>query len=69
MQTLALNGEWENALILSICFEGIKMRDHSVWANERNVGSSISYYRIFFTEKMFKQNTCECQHSRFLVRG
>ena len=31
MQALALNGEWKNALILSICFEGMKMSDRSVW--------------------------------------
>ena len=32
MQALTLNGEWKNALILSICFEGMKMNDRSVWA-------------------------------------
>jgi hypothetical protein len=26
MQAWALDGEWENALILSICFESMKMR-------------------------------------------
>ena len=30
MQALALNGKWENALIWSICFEGMKMCDHNV---------------------------------------
>ena len=44
MQGLALNGEWENALILSICFEGMKMSDRSVWAFERNV---------VFTDRLF----------------
>ena len=38
MQAFALNGEWKNALILSICFQGMKMSDYSVWAFERNVG-------------------------------
>jgi hypothetical protein len=38
MQALALNGEWENALILSICFENMKMSNRNVWAFERNVG-------------------------------
>jgi hypothetical protein len=38
MQALALNGEWENAMILSICFEGMKMSDCNVWAFERNIG-------------------------------
>ena len=37
MQALALNGEWENAMILSICFKGMKMSDRSVWAFERNI--------------------------------
>jgi hypothetical protein len=37
MQTLALNGEWENALILSIFLRGMKMSDRSVWAFERNI--------------------------------
>ena len=38
MQALALNEEWENTLILSICFESMKMRDRNVWVLERNVG-------------------------------
>lgn len=37
MQVLAFNGEWENAMILSICFESIKS-DRSMWAFEINVG-------------------------------
>ena len=35
---LALKGKWENALILSICFESMKMSNHGVWAFYRNVG-------------------------------
>ena len=35
MQVLALNGEWEIALILSICFESMNMSDRSVWPFER----------------------------------
>ena len=35
MQPLAFNGEWENALFLSICFERMKMNDCSVWAFEK----------------------------------
>ena len=58
MQALALNGEWENALILSICFESMKMSDRSVWAFERNVGFTDRLLLGSFTEKTFKQRTC-----------
>ena len=30
MQALAINGECENAMILNICLEGMKMSDHNV---------------------------------------
>jgi len=63
MQTLALNGEWENALILSICFEGMKMSDRSVWAFERNVGFTDRLLLGSFTEKMFKQRTRVCHNT------
>ena len=35
MQLLTLNGEWENALILSICFDDMKMSNCSVGTFER----------------------------------
>ena len=38
IQALAFNGERENALILSIWFESMKMSACSVWAFEKNVG-------------------------------
>ena len=38
MQALALNGNWENALIFGIGFESMNMSNRSVWAFERNVG-------------------------------
>ena len=63
MQALALNGEWENALILSICFEGMKMSDRSVWAFERNVGFTDRLLLGSFTEKMFKQRTRVCHNT------
>jgi hypothetical protein len=70
MQTLALNGEWENALILSICFEGMKMSDRSVWAFERNVGFTDRLLLGSFTEKMFiKELMYVTTHSSFFVRG
>ena len=65
MQALALNGEWENALILSICFEGMKMSDRSVWAFERNVGFAARLLLDYFMKKMFKQRTRVC-HNTFM---
>ena len=63
MQVLTLNGELENALILSICFEDMKMNDCSVWAFERNVGFMDRLLLGSFTEKMFKQRTCVCHNT------
>ena len=51
MQALAFNREWENALILSICFEGMKMSDRSMWAFERNVGFTDRLLLASFMEK------------------
>ena len=63
MQALALNGEWENALILSIFFKDMKMSDCSMWTFERNVGfTSISILGSFM-EKIFKQRTCACYNT------
>ena len=59
MQALAPNGQWENALILSICFESVKMIDCSVWAFEKNVGFTDRLLLGSFTEKIFKaKNLC-----------
>jgi hypothetical protein len=44
MQALALNGEWENALILSIHFQGMKMSDRNMWAYKRNIGSNSFWH-------------------------
>jgi hypothetical protein len=63
MQALALNGEWENILILSICFENMKMSDRSVWAFERNVGFTDRLLLASFTEKMLKQRTRVCHNT------
>ena len=65
MQALALNGEWENALILSnrsVCFEGMKMSNRSVWAFETNVWFTNKLLWGSFTEKIFKQRTCVCHN-------
>ena len=51
MQVMTLNGEWENTMILSICFENMKISDHRVWAFERNVGSTSKLLLGSFTEK------------------
>ena len=50
MQALALDGEWENVLILTICIDSIKMSDRSVWAFERNVGLTNRFLLLSFTE-------------------
>jgi hypothetical protein len=63
MQALALNGEWEYALILSICFEGMKMSDRNVWTFERNVGFTDRLLLGFFSKKMFKQRTRICHNT------
>ena len=55
MQTLVLNGEWKNALILSISFEIMKMSDCSVWAFERKVGLTDMLLLGSCTGKIFKQ--------------
>ena len=63
MQALALNGEWENAMVLSICFEGIKMSDRSVWAFECSLGFTDRLLLGYFTEKMVQtKNSCMSQH-------
>jgi hypothetical protein len=70
MQALALNGEWENALILSICFEGMKMSNHSVWVFERNVGFTDRLLLGFFTEKCSnKELVYITTHSSLFVSG
>jgi hypothetical protein len=62
MQTLAVNGEWENAPILNICFEGMKMSDCSVWKFERNVGFTDRLLLGSFMDKMFKQRISVCHN-------
>jgi hypothetical protein len=57
MQSLVLNGEWGNALILSICFESMKTSDLSMWAFERNAGFTNRLLLCSFMEKKFKQKT------------
>jgi hypothetical protein len=69
MQAMTLNGEWENALILSICFEGMKMNYRSVWAFERNVGFTDRLLLGSLTEKMFKRKTRVCHNTfKFLCQ-
>jgi hypothetical protein len=70
MQALPLNGEWENALILSICFEGMKISDRSVWAFERNVGFTDRLLLDSFTEKSSNNKLVYVTtHSSFFVSG
>ena len=44
-------------MILSMCFKGMKMSDHSVWAFERNVGFTNRLLLGFFMKKKFKPRT------------
>ena len=57
MQALAFNGEWGNALILSICFKSMKMSDYSVWAFHRNVGFTVRILLGSFT-KNYSSKVC-----------
>jgi len=67
MQALALKGEWENALILSICSKSMKMSDYSVWAFERNVGFTNKLLLSYFMEKCSNKELMYVMiHSSFL---
>ena len=70
MQALALNEQWENALILSICFESMKMSNRSVWAWERNVGFTDRLLLGSFMEKYSsKELVYVIIHSSFFVKN
>jgi hypothetical protein len=58
IQAFALNEEWENVLIFSNCFESMKMRNHSVWAFERNVGFTNRLLLDSFTKIFRTKNSC-----------
>ena len=60
MQALTLNGKWENALILSICFEGMTLSDRNVWTFEINVGLTDRLLLGSFTEKKNGQAKNSC---------
>ena len=70
MQALALDGEWENALLFRICLESMNMSHRSVWSFERNVGFTNIYFIIiiiiirYFHKKMFKQRA-HVSHNSF----
>ena len=63
MQALALNKEWKNALILSMCYDSMKMSNRSVWAFERNAGFTDKLLLGPSKEKMFKQRICVCHNT------
>ena len=70
MQTLALNTKWENALVLSICFEDTKMSIRSEWAFERNVRLNDWLLLGSFTKKCSSKTLVYVTiHSSFFVRG
>ena len=59
MQALALNKEWENAIILSIFFESMKMSDYCAWTFERNVGFTNMLILSSLPKKNFQgKNSC-----------
>lgn len=67
MQALALDGEWENALLFRICLESMNMSHRSVWSFERNVGFTNRLLLLLlgtFTKKMFKQRA-RVSHNSF----
>ena len=57
LQALALNGDWENSLIFSICFDRMRMSDHNMWAFERYVGFFKKLLLDSFMENKFMQRT------------
>ena len=38
IQTLILQGEWENLAILNLVYENIGYRERSIWSQERMIG-------------------------------
>jgi hypothetical protein len=58
-QALASNGDWKNAMILSICFESKNMSDYSVWAFKRDVRFTDTFLLGFLTKKNVQaRNSC-----------
>lgn len=51
MQASGFNEEWENALILAICFENMKISNPSVWAFESNARFTDRLLLDSFTNK------------------
>ena len=59
MQSLALNGEWKNALISNICYKSMKMSGRTVLAFERNIRFTDRLLLDSFTEKNVQtKNLC-----------
>ena len=50
-QALVDNGDWKNALILSICFESMKMSDCSMWEFKRTVRFTNTFWLGSFMKK------------------
>jgi hypothetical protein len=55
MQALALNGEWENAIILSIYFDTMSWRDYSVCSYERQIGFTNKFFMHLFSKNVQKR--------------
>jgi hypothetical protein len=70
MQSLVLNGEWGNALILSICFESMKTSNLSMWHLREMHNSLIDYYCILsWNKSSSKKLIYFIIHSSFFVRA
>jgi hypothetical protein len=48
MQALALNGGWENAIILNFYFDTMSWKDYGMCSYERQIGLPINFYWVFF---------------------
>jgi hypothetical protein len=57
MQSLILQGEWENFAIFSILWESMGREECSIWSHARQVGFTDRFLLGSFIERMFKQRT------------
>lgn len=57
-KALALNGEWENAIILSIYFDTMSWRDYSMCSYERQIGFTNKFSLVLFPKNVQKKNVC-----------
>lgn len=58
MQALALNGEWENAIILNIYFDTMSWIDYSMCSYKKQIGFTNKFSLGLFPKKCSKKNVC-----------